>query len=95
MDVSGCQLCARSSSSLLGRDVWTKLKLTSLQDTRADIERDKKTEKRQKQGEKGKGEEEENQSETVIRLQSIFVSDLFRILNRESRSTKTKDETTL
>lgn len=43
--------------------------------------------------EEEKGEEEENQSETVIRLQSALLSDLFRILNRQSGSTKTKDET--
>lgn len=42
-----------------------------------------------------KREEEENQSETGISLQSIFVSELFRISNQESRSTKTKDETIL
>lgn len=72
-----------------------KTKLTSTQDAQTDTERDKKAkrQKTQKQGEKEKGEEEENQSETVIRLQSILLSDLFRILNRESRSTKTKDET--
>lgn len=53
--------------------------------------RDKRA--RDKERKKKGGRSEEIQSETVIRLQSVLLSDLFRILNRESRSTKTKDET--
>ena len=80
----------KSSSSLLGRD-QKKAYLTSRH-----TDHDKKANRQKEETKtrrKRKGEEEENQNETVIRLQSILLCDLFRILNRESRSTKTKDET--
>lgn len=68
---------------------WPKTKLTPTQGTQREIKRQK--DKRDRNSEEK--EKEKNQSETVIRLQSILLSDLFRILNRGSRSTKTKDET--
>lgn len=71
-----------------------KTKLTSTPDIQINTEEDKKAKKRETDTRrKRKGKEAENQSETVIRLQSFLLSDLFRILNQESRATKTKHET--
>lgn len=60
-------------------------------ETEAVIKRDLKEGKERK--EKVEEENKREPSEAVIRLQSILLSDLFRLLNRQSRSTKTKDET--
>lgn len=74
-----------------------KTKLASTRNTAPDRQTEgDKTAKRQKknrirwtQGDK-KGVEEEKQSEAVIRLQSILLSDLFGILNRGPDTPKQK-----
>lgn len=81
---------AQEAQAARCRDAWTEHKAYLTEDTETN-KRDKKAEKQGETMRERKGKRGE--SETVIRLQSLLLSDLFRILNRLSRSIKTKDET--